>query len=170
MPTRFYAHELTALMWAAGYGKTDTVQALLAAGAKPELKDDRGKTALDIAREGNFPDTVKLLEAALEQLTPVASVAQVRRRALGAARSRSLAGRPHPPEQPSRQATHCLIDRRRDVQRRCAPISTQLLTRWTTLQASLSASLAPAHDGQHPAEELHRIAADRRAEIAATRG
>jgi hypothetical protein len=51
-------------MWAAGYGKTETVQALLAAGAKAELKDDRGKTALDIAREGNFPDTVKLLEGA----------------------------------------------------------------------------------------------------------
>jgi ankyrin repeat protein len=60
------AHKLTALMWAAGYGRTDTVQALLAAGAKPGLKDDRGKTALDIAREGNFPDTVKLLETALK--------------------------------------------------------------------------------------------------------
>ena len=30
-----YAHDLTALMWAAGYGKTDTVEALLAAGARP---------------------------------------------------------------------------------------------------------------------------------------
>ena len=60
------AHKLTALMWAAGYGRTDTVQALLAAGAKPELKDDRGKTALDIAREGNFPETAKLLETALK--------------------------------------------------------------------------------------------------------
>jgi len=60
------AHQLTALMWAAGYGRTETVQALLAAGAKVGLKDDRGKTALDIAREGNFPDTVKLLESALK--------------------------------------------------------------------------------------------------------
>ena len=60
------AHQLTALMWAAGYGRTETVQALLAAGAKAGLKDDRGKTALDIAREGNFPDTVKLLESALK--------------------------------------------------------------------------------------------------------
>ena len=59
-----YAHDLTALMWAAGYGKTDTVKALLAAGAKPTLKDDRGKTALDIAREGKFDETVKLLENA----------------------------------------------------------------------------------------------------------
>ena len=58
------AHQLTALMWAAGYGRTETVQALLAAGARTDLKDDRGKTALDIAREGNFPDTAKLLEAA----------------------------------------------------------------------------------------------------------
>ncbi|HEY1459756.1 MAG TPA: ankyrin repeat domain-containing protein, partial [Casimicrobiaceae bacterium] len=52
------------LMWAAGYGKTDTAKALLAAGARPELKDDRGKTALDIAREGSFADTIKLLETA----------------------------------------------------------------------------------------------------------
>ncbi len=59
------AHQLTALMWAAGYGKTETVRALLAAGAKPGLKDDRGKTALDIAREANFPDTAKVLETAL---------------------------------------------------------------------------------------------------------
>jgi ankyrin repeat protein len=61
-PNLLYVHELTALMWAAGYGKTETVQALLAAGARADLKDDRGKTALDIAREGNFVDTVKLLE------------------------------------------------------------------------------------------------------------
>jgi hypothetical protein len=59
-----YAHDLTTLMWAAGYGKTDTAKALLAAGARPELKDDRGKTALDIAREGSFADTIKLLETA----------------------------------------------------------------------------------------------------------
>jgi ankyrin repeat protein len=61
-PNAVYAHDLTALMWSAGYGQTTTAQALLAAGAKAELRDDRGKTALDIAREGNFADTVKLLE------------------------------------------------------------------------------------------------------------
>ena len=61
-PNAIYVHDLTALMWAAGYGKTDTVRALLAAGASAELKDDRGKTALEIAREGNFVETVKLLE------------------------------------------------------------------------------------------------------------
>jgi ankyrin repeat protein len=52
-------------MWAAGYGQSETVKVLLDAGARADLKDDRGKTALDIAREGNFPDTVKLLQAAL---------------------------------------------------------------------------------------------------------
>jgi len=61
-PNAVYAHDLTALMWSAGYGQTATAEALLAAGAKAELRDDRGKTALDIAREGNFVDTVKLLE------------------------------------------------------------------------------------------------------------
>lgn len=63
-PNALYAHELTALMWAAGYGHTDTVKALLDAGARADLKDDRGKSALDIAREGNFAATVRLLEAA----------------------------------------------------------------------------------------------------------
>lgn len=62
-PNAVYAHDLTALMWAAGYGHSDTVRALLDAGARADLKDDRGKRALDIARDGNFPATVKLLEA-----------------------------------------------------------------------------------------------------------
>jgi hypothetical protein len=51
-------------MWAAGYGHSDTVRALLDAGARADFKDDRGKSALDIAREGNFTATVQLLEAA----------------------------------------------------------------------------------------------------------
>ena len=38
------------------------MRALLAAGARTNLKDDRGKTALDIAREENHADTLKLLE------------------------------------------------------------------------------------------------------------
>ena len=63
VPLQSDAHQLTALMWAAGYGKTETVRALLAAGASAELKDDRGKTALEIAREGNFVEAVKQLES-----------------------------------------------------------------------------------------------------------
>ena len=59
-----YANDLTALMWAAGFGKTATVKALLDAGARADLKDNRGKTALDIAREGKFDETAKLLENA----------------------------------------------------------------------------------------------------------
>ena len=65
-PNAVYEHSLTALMWAAGYGQSDAVRALLAAGARVDLKDDRGKTALDIARDGNFPDTAELLEAAIK--------------------------------------------------------------------------------------------------------
>src|SRR5436309_8987696 len=45
-PNAIYEHSLTALMWAAGYGRDDTVKALLTAGAKIDLKDDRGKTAV----------------------------------------------------------------------------------------------------------------------------
>jgi len=59
-----YANDLTPLMWAAGFGKTATVRALLAAGADPARKDNRGKTAVDIAREQGFNETVAALQAA----------------------------------------------------------------------------------------------------------
>jgi len=62
-PNALYEHELTALMWAAGGGHAETVRALLDAGAKTDLKDDRGKTAADIARELKFEDVVKLIES-----------------------------------------------------------------------------------------------------------
>ena len=63
-PNAVYHNDLTALMWAAGFGKTDTVRALLAAGANPKLKDSRGKTAADIAREEKFAETAQLLDSA----------------------------------------------------------------------------------------------------------
>ena len=63
-PNATYGNDLTALMWAAGFGKTDTVRALLAAGADPKRKDNRGKTASDIAREQNFAETAAVLDAA----------------------------------------------------------------------------------------------------------
>jgi hypothetical protein len=51
-------------MWAAGFGKTDTVKVLLAAGANPSVKDNRGKTAADIARDEHFEETAALIDAA----------------------------------------------------------------------------------------------------------
>lgn len=63
-PNAVYRNDLTALMWAAGYGRVDTMRALLDAGAKPGLKDDRGKTALDIARDNKEAAAVGVLEAA----------------------------------------------------------------------------------------------------------
>jgi len=62
-PNAVYHNDLTALMWAAGFGKTATVKVLLDAGARADLKDNRGQTAADMAREGKYDDTVKLLEA-----------------------------------------------------------------------------------------------------------
>jgi ankyrin repeat protein len=62
-PNTLYEHELTALMWAAGGGHAETVRALLDAGANTGLKDDRGKTAADIARELKFEDVAKLIES-----------------------------------------------------------------------------------------------------------
>ena len=46
-----YEHQLTALMWAAGQGQLDTVKLLLERGARRDLRDDRGLTAAEIARQ-----------------------------------------------------------------------------------------------------------------------
>jgi ankyrin repeat protein len=51
-------------MWAAGYGKTDTVRALIDAGARVDPVDNRGKTALDMAREYQHAQTAEVLERA----------------------------------------------------------------------------------------------------------
>jgi ankyrin repeat protein len=55
---RTYGHGLTALMWAAGYADgagTDDIREVLgllvAHGASPDARDDRGKTAVEIARD-----------------------------------------------------------------------------------------------------------------------
>ncbi|MEO6321618.1 MAG: ankyrin repeat domain-containing protein [Polaromonas sp.] len=52
----------TLLMWAAGYGHAATVQFLLEQGADRHLKDNRGKTAADMARDGNFTAALSLLD------------------------------------------------------------------------------------------------------------
>ena len=66
---RRYAHGLTALMWAAGYDASagvddvdSTIKTLIEHGAAPDLKDDRGKTAADIARGLGRERAAKLLE------------------------------------------------------------------------------------------------------------
>jgi ankyrin repeat protein len=61
-PNQRYENDLTALMWAAGYGRDDAVKALITAGARADLKDNRGKTAQDIARENKHGETAKLLD------------------------------------------------------------------------------------------------------------
>jgi ankyrin repeat protein len=43
-------------MWAAGQGQADSVRLLLARGAKRDLRDDRGLTAAEIARQTNHVD------------------------------------------------------------------------------------------------------------------
>ena len=67
-PARRYGHDLTALMWAAGY--TDdtpaaegvaTTRLLLERGAPLDARDDRGMTALMIAAERGHPRVVDLL-------------------------------------------------------------------------------------------------------------
>lgn len=55
-------NDLTLLMWAAAYGHEATVNLLLAQGAERGLKDSRGKTAADMAREGNHLTVARLLE------------------------------------------------------------------------------------------------------------
>ncbi len=65
---RRYAHGLTALMWASGHdasaGVDDveaTLKALIDHGAALDLKDDRGKTAADIARDLGHEPAAALL-------------------------------------------------------------------------------------------------------------
>lgn len=55
-------NELTLLMWSAAYGHESSVRLLLAQGADRKLKDRRGKTAADMAREANHQKVVSLLE------------------------------------------------------------------------------------------------------------
>jgi ankyrin repeat protein len=51
-------------MWAAGYGHADTARALIEAGARVDAVDNRGKSALDMAREFKHAQTVDVLEQA----------------------------------------------------------------------------------------------------------
>jgi uncharacterized protein len=55
-------NDLTLLMWAAAYGHESSVRLLLTEGADRDLKDRRGKTAADMAREGNHQNVISLLE------------------------------------------------------------------------------------------------------------
>ena len=54
-------NDLTLLMWATGYGHEATVRLLLERGADPTLKDNRGKSAADMARDSSFPALIPLL-------------------------------------------------------------------------------------------------------------
>jgi ankyrin repeat protein len=56
------ANQLTLLMWAAGQGQESTTKLLLEHGADAALRDDRGKTAADIAREAQHPEVLRILE------------------------------------------------------------------------------------------------------------
>lgn len=58
-----YKNDLTLLMWAAGYGQLDVVKTLLAAGADPQLKDNREMTAQAIATQEGFTEIARLIEA-----------------------------------------------------------------------------------------------------------
>jgi ankyrin repeat protein len=49
-------------MWAAGQGHMQTVKLLLAKGADKSLKDERGLTAFDMAKEAKHPDIATLLQ------------------------------------------------------------------------------------------------------------
>jgi ankyrin repeat protein len=67
---RKYEHGLTALMWAAGYADgagIDDIKGVLALliahGAALDTRDDRGKTALDIARDLGHPEIADHLAA-----------------------------------------------------------------------------------------------------------
>lgn len=60
---RLYRNNLTALTWAAGYDRPDTIKLLLARGADPALRDNRGMTAQDIAAQTGSSHAAVLLSA-----------------------------------------------------------------------------------------------------------
>jgi uncharacterized protein len=67
---RTYEHGLTALMWAAGYAEgagiddiKESVALLIARGAAADMRDDRGKTAHDIARDLGHREVADYLAA-----------------------------------------------------------------------------------------------------------
>ncbi|WP_328721943.1 ankyrin repeat domain-containing protein [Streptomyces sp. NBC_00247] len=64
--------EGTPLCAAACWGHTDVVRALLAAGAVPDLREDygTGRTPLEWAMAGPWPETVAMLEGAGAPLRP----------------------------------------------------------------------------------------------------
>ena len=61
-------NQTTPLMMAAMYGNTPTVTALLDAGADASLRNQKGMTALDFAREAGRQGAVELLERHLKAL------------------------------------------------------------------------------------------------------
>lgn len=54
--------DLTLLMWAAGSGQDEAARLLVEQGADRSLRDDRGKTAADIAREANHAALARWLQ------------------------------------------------------------------------------------------------------------
>ena len=55
-------------MWAAGYGHVDAIEALLASGARVDLRDNRGMTALMMASaQGHLAAVRKLLESGADK-------------------------------------------------------------------------------------------------------
>ncbi len=55
----------TALMWAAHFGSENCTRLLIGSGAMLDLKDNKGRTARDIAVEEKHPEIVSLIDAAV---------------------------------------------------------------------------------------------------------
>jgi ankyrin repeat protein len=66
----------TALMYASSLGHLNVIKVLLEAGANPLLKNNKGQTALDIAKKGNHTHTVRFLEKYIA-LMPFVTAAQL---------------------------------------------------------------------------------------------
>jgi ankyrin repeat protein len=88
---------MTALMWAASLGLADIVGQLIQGKASIELKDTRGRSALQIAEAQQNEDVVSLLSASGPTLLEVAKRGSLKdvMRALARVKDTELRGRWH---------------------------------------------------------------------------
>ena len=148
-PNGVYNNDLTALMWAAGFGKTAAVRVLLDAGARRTCADNRGQTALDMAREGKHDETAKSAGERARRLR-----ARMRLARSGISSTARLRPIPIRASSPSRSTSACF-----SAPPTCRPTSAaiiQLVAEMHAAEEFLERDVLARPARQRHAEVLHR--------------